>query len=90
MAYFYGNLEGNRGEATRMGSAASGIRASVRSFTGSATLYMYDKDGETWIRLSVINGSAVGGTTMWEGPISALLEADKSGDARLRVVEVTS
>lgn len=33
MGHFYGNLQGNRGEATRMGSKDSGITAHIRGWS---------------------------------------------------------
>jgi len=32
MARFYGDLQGNRGESTRMGTTSSGIRAHIRGW----------------------------------------------------------
>lgn len=32
MARFYGDLQGNRGEATRMGTSSSGIQAHIRGW----------------------------------------------------------
>jgi len=40
MSTYYGNLQGNRGEATRQGSRTSGIWAAVRSWNGSVRIDM--------------------------------------------------
>jgi len=42
MAEFYGRICGNRGEATRMGSHASGFVASAQSYVGSVIVYLSD------------------------------------------------
>jgi hypothetical protein len=42
MARYYGNIWGNRGEATRMGTRASGFQASARSYNGSVTVYLHE------------------------------------------------
>lgn len=40
MAEFYGRIQGNRGEATRMGSKDSGFVASCQSWVGSVVVAM--------------------------------------------------
>lgn len=40
MATFYGTIQGNRGEATRLGSYDSGFRASAQSWNGSVITYL--------------------------------------------------
>ena len=52
MARFYASIEGNRGPATRMGSAASGMRGHVRGWDVGVEVIMRDEDGsdvcEVW------------------------------------------
>ena len=46
MAQFYGSLQGNRGEATRMGTANSGIEAHIRAWrTGIYVACHVDEKG---------------------------------------------
>jgi hypothetical protein len=46
MAHFYGNLQGSRGEATRMGTKNSGIEAHVRGWgVGIYVSCFVDTDG---------------------------------------------
>ncbi len=46
MARFYGNLQGHRGEATRMGTPNSGITAHIRGWnTGILVACRVDADG---------------------------------------------
>lgn len=74
MAHFYGNLKGSRGEATRCGTASSGIKVSARSWDGSVTLEMKKReDGKPGIIIRVSDGSAVGGRILFIGPVSELL-----------------
>lgn len=61
MAQFYGDLQGNRGEATRMGTKSSGIRAHVRGWNVGARIHVkVDRDGNDHVyvyRTSGSNGS---------------------------------
>jgi hypothetical protein len=44
MSHFYGTLKGARGEATRCGSASSGITATVASWSGAIRTMLYVDD----------------------------------------------
>ena len=46
MAKFYGTVQGCRGEATRLGTSNSGMRASVQSYDGSIITRVENVDGE--------------------------------------------
>lgn len=47
MAHFYANIQGNRGEATRMGTKASGIVGHIRGWDVGARISIdYDKDND--------------------------------------------
>ena len=46
MGTFYGTIQGNRGEATRMGSKSSGFRASAQSYDGSVITELSYRDNE--------------------------------------------
>ena len=46
MAQFYAHIQGNRGEATRMGTKDSGISGHIRGWTIGARVIMSHKDGK--------------------------------------------
>lgn len=73
MSRFYGTLQGNRGEATRCGSEASGIRATAASWSGAVRSYVFDKDGEDWARVELIRWRGVGTSALlYEGPVNPI------------------
>lgn len=58
MSAFYGQIQGNRGAATRGGSKASGFRASAQSFDGSVVVDLdYDRDDNLRVTLRCAEGS---------------------------------
>lgn len=75
MAHFYGNLKGSRGEATRCGTASSGLSVSARSWGGSLTVELKERDGRTFVFLFAQDGSGIGGKLIYSGPISQLVNA---------------
>lgn len=75
MAHFYGNLKGSRGEATRCGTASSGIKVSARSWGGSITVELEERDGRTFAHLFARDGSGTGGRLVYSGPLSSLVNA---------------
>ena len=46
MAKFYSTIQGSAGEATRRGTANSGVRASVQSYDGSVITSLESKGDE--------------------------------------------
>lgn len=81
MAEFYGRLRGNRGEATRCGSRASGITATAQSWQTVATLRAYQ--AETTKRVSLDIAGKYGGTLL-------SFDIDADGLQRHRVDEKVS
>lgn len=75
MAHFYGNLKGSRGEATRCGTANSGLSVSARSWAGSVTVELEETDSGPWCRILCADGSAVGGNVLYSGRLSELVSA---------------
>jgi hypothetical protein len=58
MAKFYGGVQGHRGEATRLGSLKSGIRAFAQSWTLGARVYVWHgPDGEDRVTVTLTGGS---------------------------------
>jgi len=59
MSKFYGMVCGNRGAATRGGSANSGFKASAQSYDGSIITYLdYDKDNKLLVQVGTNDGSS--------------------------------
>lgn len=78
MSTFYGQIQGNRGAATRGGSKASGYRASAQSWDGSVIVDMnYNKDDnlEVDIRLSEGSSNGWGADLVFTGSMAELREA---------------
>lgn len=46
MSHFYGDIKGCRGEATRCGSAESGIRGHIRGWHIGASVRCFERDGK--------------------------------------------
>ena len=68
MSTFYGMIQGNRGEATRGGSKASGFRASAQSYDGSVVVDLdYDKNDKLNVNLRLCSGSTSSG---WYGKLA--------------------
>lgn len=58
MARFYSEIQGNRGEATRMGTADSGICGHIRGWVlGGRVIGYVDKEGEDVFEIYVTSGS---------------------------------
>ena len=60
MAQFYADIQGNRGEATRMGTKASGMDSHIRGWhTGAKVVCHYDEDtGKDIVRVYKTGGSS--------------------------------
>ena len=58
MAHFYADIQGNRGEATRMGTPQSGIYGHIRGWHSGAKVSCYvDDDGKDVVEVFATNGS---------------------------------
>ena len=74
MAHFYGSIDGNRGEASRLGSKHSGFRAVAASYQGSVRAYLSHDEatGRDMVRVELDDwrGSGVRKPVLlYEGPI---------------------
>lgn len=59
MAHFYASIRGNGGEASRMGSAGSGIEGHIRGWHIGARVYCYvDEQGNDCVSVSITSGSS--------------------------------
>lgn len=62
MAHFYGNIQGNRGEATRMGTKDSGIEGHIRGWTNGCRVNCYvDINGNDVVEIYATTGSSFRG-----------------------------
>jgi hypothetical protein len=57
MAHFYASIQGNRGEATRMGSKDSGITGHIRGWNVGARVTVEHVDGSDFVRVYRTTGS---------------------------------
>jgi len=60
MSRYYGSLQGSRGEATRQGTAKSGIDGHIRGWHigGSVSCFPSCKDGEDVVKVAITGGSS--------------------------------
>ena len=58
MAHFYASIQGNRGEATRMGTKNSGMEGHIRGWDVGCRVYMgVDSDGNDTVSVYLTSGS---------------------------------
>ena len=57
MSHFYGDLKGNRGKATRCGTANSGIKAHVRGWNVGCEAWCYTDGDVDVVEIYVTTGS---------------------------------
>lgn len=60
MAQFYASIQGNRGEATRMGTKSSGISGHIRGWNVGARVVVSHEDGVDIVRVWKTGGSSDG------------------------------
>jgi hypothetical protein len=58
MARFYAEIQGNRGEATRMGTAESGMRSHIRGWHNGAAVGMRANGDVDYCDISLTSGSS--------------------------------
>ena len=57
MAHFFGSVQGNRGEATRVGSQTSGVRAAAQGWNVGGRVVVRHENNEDVIYLFLTSGS---------------------------------
>ena len=78
MSKFYGMVRGNRGAATRGGSANSGFKATAQSFDGSViTCLDYDKNNNLKVSIELSDYSNTYGDVAFSGTFEELKESMK-------------
>ena len=79
MAQFYGHVQGNRGDATRMGSKDSGFSASAQAWGGSLILRMSHYDKQDVASISFGEGSTTGGRELFRMPVAEIAKKVRAG-----------
>ena len=70
MARFYGSIQGNRGNATRMGTPNSGFTAWAAGWQGRVVIEIDDRDGVDWARVSLAKHHGHGTSQLlYDGPV---------------------
>lgn len=73
MAQFYGTVEGKAGQASRLGSKASGMESRTMSYAGQVIVEMTHRNGIDWCRvMGADHGQSTGTNVLYDGPASAL------------------
>jgi hypothetical protein len=71
MARFYGSLQGNRGEATRMGTARSGLSTYTAGWDGAVRVVIEDRDGVDYVTVQLTKWQGSGTyRLLYEGPVN--------------------
>lgn len=72
MAHFWGKLRGYRGEATRDGNEASGLVATLASWSGAVVVETYiGENGEDRVKVSLTPSAGEGvEATVYDGPMA--------------------
>jgi hypothetical protein len=75
MAHFLGQIEGQRGPASRLGSKASGLRTVAASWQGAVETTLYEREGVDYARVSLRPWHGNGTSQLiFDGPVSGQSE----------------
>jgi hypothetical protein len=73
MAMFYGKVQGQRGEATRLGGRKSGLTTTAASWQGAVKTTLSDRDGTAWAHVELIPWHGQGTSqVLYSGPVSGM------------------
>lgn len=71
MAHFRGTLQGHRGDASRLGSKASGLQVSAASWQGSVVVYLTEDNGIDYAHVALAPHHGKGESrVLYSGPVS--------------------
>ena len=71
MARFLGSVQGSRGETSRLGDAASGLRTIASSGIGAVEVQLIDCDGTDWVTVSLLQWYGIeAARVLYNGPVS--------------------
>ena len=80
MARFLGEVQGNRGQAHRLGYKSGGLTVRARSFIGDIAVALYvDKDDNDCARISISGHHGFGYTLLMEDTITNLRTIEPQG-----------
>ena len=75
MARFRGTVQGNRGEASRLGHATTGLETTAATWNQQFTTHLYvDSAGNDCVRISVRDLRHGASRTIFEGPTYLALD----------------
>lgn len=75
MAHFYGTIKGSRGEASRLGTKASGLRTTTASWQGAVTVNMVERNGVDYVEVWLTKWHGAGtDKRLYFGPVSGAPE----------------
>lgn len=77
MAQFYGRLQGARGEATRCGSKASGMRGTVETWSYVVASDVWIREGVEWATVEIRTKHGRMVRVLYDGPLMAEALADE-------------
>lgn len=81
MSKYYGQVKGmSNTVASRRGSEASGIKASVQSYDGSVIVRMTNVGGKNMVDIEMAEGSDFSGKSFFYGTMDELKQALKKGE----------
>jgi hypothetical protein len=81
MAQFYASIQGNRGEATRLGTKSSGMMTVAASWQGAVKTYLwYNEEKECdWAEVTLMPWHGQGThRLLYCGPVSGLEQSEQS------------
>ncbi len=73
MAHFFGIVQGNRGDASRLGSKNSGLSVRACSWEGAVTVYLYEYNGKDFARVCLAQHRGHGiEQELYNGPVAGI------------------
>ena len=72
MAHFYGEVKGRAGEASRLGTKATGIKTVAASWQGGVDVNLWHRDdlNEDWVEVYMIRWNGEGtNKLLYRGPV---------------------
>lgn len=70
MAHFRATIQGQRGQASRLGGKDSGINAHIASWQGAVSVNLYEQNGVDWASVRLTSHHGAGTERMlYSGPV---------------------
>lgn len=71
MAHFYGTLQGHQGQASRLGTAKTGLRVVAASWQGAVDVHLYERNGVDMASVTLKPWNGVGlSREIYNGPVA--------------------